>query len=93
MVSQKGFLFDHRKCIGCGACEIACKLWNDVEVGPRWRRVVTVEEGRYPQIRAINVSFPCLHCGNPLCLEACPLKAVSKRPEDGLVVVDRRKCI
>ena len=30
---QYGFLIDHRRCIGCHACTVACKSENDVPVG------------------------------------------------------------
>jgi len=33
-----------------------------------------------------------MHCGKPACEEVCPTGAISKRAEDGIVVVDRNKC-
>jgi Fe-S-cluster-containing dehydrogenase component len=36
-MSQIGFYFNEKRCVKCHACEIACKLWNNVEIGPRWR--------------------------------------------------------
>ena len=32
------------------------------------------------------------HCTYPGCLSACPRKAIYKRPEDGIVLVDRSRC-
>lgn len=40
-----------------------------------------------------NVSLSCMHCANPQCLEVCPADAITKRPEDGVVVVDPDACI
>ena len=34
----------------------------------------------------------CNHCTNPACLEACPRKAIYKREEDGIVLVDQERC-
>ena len=34
----------------------------------------------------------CNHCTNPACLEACPRKAIYKRAEDGIVLVDQEQC-
>lgn len=34
----------------------------------------------------------CNHCTYPACLAACPRKAVYKRPEDGIVLVDQSRC-
>ena len=90
---QHGFYFDHNVCVKCHACEIACKTWNEVEVGPRWREVVKIETGTFPNVRAMNVSMACMHCGDAPCQKACPVTAISKRAEDGIVLVDQNKCI
>jgi nitrate reductase beta subunit len=34
----------------------------------------------------------CNHCDHPACLAACPRRAIYKRPEDGVVLVDQRRC-
>lgn len=34
----------------------------------------------------------CNHCTNPACLAACPRKAIYKREEDGIVLVDQERC-
>jgi len=34
----------------------------------------------------------CNHCTYPACLAACPRKAIYKRPEDGVVLVDQERC-
>jgi anaerobic dimethyl sulfoxide reductase subunit B len=34
-----------------------------------------------------------MHCVEPACVKACPEEAISKRAEDGAVIVDREKCI
>ncbi len=34
----------------------------------------------------------CNHCTYPACLAACPRKAIYKRPEDGLVLIDQERC-
>ena len=54
---QHGFYFDHELCVKCHACEIACKSWNEVEVGPRWREVVKIESGTYT-----FEAVPCAVC-------------------------------
>ncbi|MFQ5514300.1 MAG: 4Fe-4S dicluster domain-containing protein [Myxococcota bacterium] len=34
----------------------------------------------------------CNHCTYPACLSACPRKAIYKRPEDGIVLIDQSRC-
>ena len=34
----------------------------------------------------------CNHCSYPGCLAACPRKAIYKRPEDGIVLIDQNQC-
>jgi len=34
----------------------------------------------------------CNHCAYPACLAACPRKAIYKRPEDGIVLLDQEQC-
>jgi nitrate reductase beta subunit len=34
----------------------------------------------------------CNHCTHPACLGACPRKAIYKREEDGIVLVDQKRC-
>ena len=34
----------------------------------------------------------CNHCSYPACLAACPRKAIYKRPEDGIVLIDQQQC-
>ena len=34
----------------------------------------------------------CNHCTYPACLAACPRKAIYKRPEDGVVLIDQSRC-
>ncbi len=34
----------------------------------------------------------CNHCTYPGCLAACPRQAIYKRPEDGVVLIDQKRC-
>jgi len=81
-------------CIGCHACEIACRQEHDLsyETGSKWCRVMTIKP-RKVEGRLHLDFFPalCVHCDDPLCLIACPVNAIIKR-EDGTVLVDEEKC-
>ena len=92
-MEQFGFLVDTKNCVGCRACEIACKNRNPLESpGPRLRKVETTESGAFPDTRVVHLSLSCQHCENPACVEVCPAGAIAKR-EDGTVVADQSKCL
>ena len=93
MGAQLGFWVDVSKCTACKACEIACKNRNNLGVGPRLRRVNQIERGTYPDLTVLNISLSCMHCAKPACVGVCPTGAISKRSQDGIVVVDRNRCI
>ena len=93
MAKQYGFYVEVDKCVQCHACEVACKAANGVDLGVKWRRVVTVWNGTYPKVGNESISLSCMHCGNPACEAVCPAGAISKDPETGVVTVDRSKCI
>ena len=92
MSSQYGISFNQDNCIQCHGCEVACKSWRSVELGVAWRRVKHIWSGNYPLIKNISASVACMHCLDPLCVEACPESAIKKRPENGIVEIDRDKC-
>ena len=90
---QYGFLFDVDRCILCHACEVACKSTRNVEPGVNWRKVIEIWAGEFPEVTRTFIALSCLHCAKPACAEACPTGAITKRAEDGIVVVDKDKCI
>ncbi len=90
---QLAFYFDQSRCQGCNTCVVACKDWNGVQPGPaRWRRLSVKENGTFPKLSVFNLVMSCNHCANPSCVPACPVGAIYKRPEDGIVIVNRDKC-
>jgi dimethylsulfide dehydrogenase subunit beta/complex iron-sulfur molybdoenzyme family reductase subunit beta len=48
--------------------------------------------GEFPNSYYFYLPRTCNHCTDPPCLKACPRKAIYKRDEDGLVLVDENKC-
>jgi complex iron-sulfur molybdoenzyme family reductase subunit beta len=49
-------------------------------------------DGQYPNSYNFYLPRLCNHCDRPACLEACPRKAIYKREEDGIVLVDQERC-
>ncbi|MBI2937570.1 MAG: 4Fe-4S dicluster domain-containing protein [Thaumarchaeota archaeon] len=91
--NQVGWLINLERCVGCRACEGACKNENKVAVGVRWRRVVTRQKGEYPSPVKYYVTSACHHCAQPACIKSCPVDAITKRAKDGIVLIDQEKCI
>lgn len=80
-------------CTGCRACTINCKSENNTPIGVDYNRVIYVEQGSYPDTKRYFVPMPCMHCGKPPCLAACPVGAISKHDVNGIVEIDSDKCI
>ena len=85
--------FDAAKCVQCHGCETACKAWRALPYGVRFRRVLTLWNGRYPEVRNTSLSLACLHCIDPACAAACAADAITKDATDGRVLVDADRCI
>ena len=76
------------------ACMSACFDQNDMAGdGSTFRHVSRIETGAYPSVNIRHVSLACMHCGDAPCVVVCPNGALSKRPDNGIVVVDKDLCI
>ena len=89
---QYGFVIDHRKCIGCHACTVACKSEHEVPVGSFRTWVKYTEIGAFPQIKRHFAVLRCNQCTKAPCVTICPVTALSKRA-DGIVDLDKDACI
>ncbi len=90
---QRGIYFDQDRCTGCFACSVACKDLHDTPAGPaNWMQIHYREAGNFPDLFVSHQAAPCYHCDNPVCAFVCPNDAITKREDDGVVVVDREKC-
>jgi formate dehydrogenase iron-sulfur subunit len=103
---SKGVLVDITKCVGCGSCTVACKMWNNLgykkdipNQGPEaalsdenWTTVShkKVTANGEPAWRFVKEQ--CLHCQDPACASVCMSKAIYKTPE-GAVVYNPKLCV
>ncbi len=100
-----GMLNDTTRCIGCKACQVACKkenalapdnsLGTDLYDSPR-----ELSENTYTLVKMYKddagdttfVKRQCMHCVDPACVSACIVGAL-KKTADGSVQYDADKCM
>ena len=88
----RGFLLDLGRCVGCGACVLACRLENGWPSETPWRRVLPLNLRRRPGGPTYFLSVACHHCERPACVAACPSNAYEKLA-DGTVIHHADRCL
>lgn len=92
-MTQKTLVVDLDRCIGCMACEMACKQENGVPLGVYYNKVLTIgPQGTFPDIKQFFIPSMCQVCRDAPCVAVCPTKA-TYRTEDGQIMIDKEKCI
>ena len=86
------FHMNMSRCIGCGACQVACKEKNRLPDDVFFRRAGIFSfdsDGRKVYYR---YSGACNNCDEPACVQVCPVSALYK-DDDGQVVHRDDRCI
>lgn len=92
-LKQNILMIDASRCSGCGTCEVACKLENELPAGPR--PIKAIQIGPLTTDKGLIMEYlptACYHCDRPACVFACPTGAMQKRG-DGIVFSDLTLCI
>jgi len=106
--NNSAVLVDLVRCMGCRACQVACKAWNDNpgEItaclgcydnppdysADTWSLIQFSEVEDNNKLHWIFPKRQCMHCLHPACVSACPVQALHKL-DSGPVVYDAGKCI
>jgi formate dehydrogenase iron-sulfur subunit len=101
----KAMLYDATMCIGCRACQMACKRDNSLPTqtdpdgfyespsdlsGSTW---TVVQVAKVEQTGEWSfVKRQCMHCLHPACVSACPVGAL-RQTEYGAIVYKAERCI
>ena len=98
-MSHYAIVTDLNRCVGCLACNVACKAMNGVQPGSFWSKTLRAGpnpkqggSGQFPDVEMYFLTMQCQHCANPECVSICPTGA-SSIAEDGTVQIDRELCI
>ena len=83
---------DLEKCIGCGACIVACKAENRVPADVFRLTVYELEQGTFPDVKIEFRHDQCRHCEIAPCVSVCPTGA-SFIDNNGLVRLNATRCI
>jgi len=99
MPNQYGMVIDLQKCVGCGACALACKTENNTQARANgqtynWADFIYREEGIFPNVSFAAIPVLCNHCSDAPCVKACPVepKAMFKTA-DGITMHNDARCI
>ena len=88
-MTQKTMVIDLDRCIGCFACEVACKQENNVALGVHYNKVLSIGPmGKFPEIKQYFLPSICQGCKDAPCVKVCPTGATYKT-EDGQILVDK----
>jgi molybdopterin-containing oxidoreductase family iron-sulfur binding subunit len=93
-VAEKSYamVIDLHRCVGCAACDIACKSENNLPDDFHWSNHIIETAGVFPHVRYRYIPTLCNHCENAPCVTNCPTTAMHKS-EDGLTLHDPELCI
>lgn len=105
-MTRYGMVIDLNRCVGCGACVMACIAENRREQalkaineglpaleGFKKRTYInTYITGTYPNVGMYYMHMICQHCEDPPCVSVCPTGA-SYQTKEGIVLVNKEKCI
>lgn len=98
-MKQYGMVIDLQKCVGCGACALACKTENNTPDRANgqtfnWADFIYNTEGKFPNIHYVAKPVLCNHCSEAFCVRECPVtpKAMFKTA-NGITMHNNERCI
>ena len=103
----KAMLYDSTRCVGCRACQTACKQWNSLPAesigyGGIYDNPRSLSAQTWTLIKARDITtngekdlllckYQCMHCTEAACVKVCPTHALTYHPL-GFVSYDENIC-
>jgi len=103
----KAMLYDSSRCVGCRACQTACKQWNSLPAesigyGGIYDNPHGLAAQTWTLIKARDITtngekdlllckYQCMHCTEAACVRVCPTHALTYHPS-GFVSYDEDIC-
>ena len=104
---KKAMLYDASRCVGCRACQSACRRENEllpesIGYGGIYDNPSDISAGtwtliKYKELEAngnkelLLCKYQCMHCTNASCEAVCPTRAISHQGD--AVIIDQEWCI
>jgi formate dehydrogenase iron-sulfur subunit len=82
---QYAFEVSLDRCTGCKACVSACHSLNGLDDHEAWRDTGVLLGGDDSPSWQQTVTTACHHCGDPGCMNGCPVGAYEKDTDTGIV--------
>lgn len=79
---------DNKKCTGCQSCVLACSFAHTDKFS-----MLSGIKIKKNKSEGENKIFVCRQCEEPDCVNACPVEALEKDPESGIINFYPDKCI
>jgi Fe-S-cluster-containing hydrogenase component 2 len=86
---QDILFIDAEKCTGCRICEMYCSFMKTKTCNPAKSRVRVIKW----ETEGVNTPIMCMQCDDAPCMSVCPVSAISKDIESGMVSIDGDICI
>lgn len=101
--SSAAMLYDSTICVGCRACQTACKMRSglpyETDLQGLYEAPADLSANTWTLIKLYKgeegtsfVKNQCMHCIDPACVSVCPVAALEKT-ENGPVIYNADRCI
>ena len=87
---QYRMIVDTNHCVGCHACEVACKQEFGAPLGLFRTMTLYMDTGHFPNVKREFLPIMCTQCEDAHCQKACTQNAIYE--EHGIVKIDEKKC-